>query len=162
MAFPNPPELGKDLTVSEIAIEYLNYHLKVYEARQDQLHAIKKESNSASAGQGVPRLVDVAAAGIVRALREGPADGSVKVIADSVPAHLLGLITKDPRIHYSSFRKMNAKRVEEKTAGEGDEVDEWIQRNEKWLRVDGTNWGLVTLEDAKGEREEVLISMGGD
>lgn len=147
--------------MSEIAIAYLNYHLKVYEARQDQLHVIKKDPSSAFGVRGVPRLVDVAAAEIVRALRQDSADGIVKVIADSVPAHLLGSITKDPRIHYTSFRRMNVKRVEEKTVGEGDEVDEWIQRNEKWLRVDGTNWGLVTLEDANGERESPDIGGGG-
>lgn len=150
MAFPTPPNTHESQTVSEIAIEYLNYHLKVYKARQGQLRTLKKEPKSAFGILGVPQLQEVAAAGIVKSLRQDPAD-VVRVIVNSVPTHLLMSVIKDPRIHYSSFRTMNAKRVEEKAAGEGDEVDQWIQSNEKWLRVDGTNWGLVTLEDAKGE-----------
>lgn len=150
-----PPSIDpydESLSVSGIAIEYFNYHLKVYDARQDQLRALKRDQNSDFGIRGVPQLKEVAAAEIVRSLRRDSAEGLVGMIVDSVPAHLLGSVMKDPRIHYKSFRRMNAKRVEEKAAGEGDEVDEWIQCNEKWLRVDGTNWGLVTLEDAKGEK----------
>lgn len=150
MAPPTPPDIHASQTVSEIAIEYLDYHLSVYEARQDQLRALKKAPNSAFGSRGVPQLREVAAAEIVRSLQQGPAAEVVKVIVDSVPTHLLSSVMKDPRIHYSSFRTMNAKKAEEKTAEEGDEVDQWIQSNEKWLRVEGTNWGLVTLEDAKG------------
>lgn len=138
--------------MSEIAIKYFNYHLKVYDARQDQLRALKRAENSAFGACGVPKLKEIATAEIVKSLRRDRAEGLVGMIVDSVPAHLLSSVMKDPRIHYKSFRRMNAKRVEEKAAGEGDEVDEWIQRNEKWLRVDGTNWGLVTLEDAKGKK----------
>lgn len=151
MAFPTPPNTHESQTVSEIAIEYLNYHLKVYEAHQDRLRALKKEPNSAFGIHGVPQLQEVAAAGIVKSLRQDLGDEVVRVIVNSVPTHLLVSVIKDPRIHYSSFRTINAKRVEDKAAGEGDEVDQWIQSNEKWLRVDGTNWGLVTLEDVKGE-----------
>lgn len=149
-----PPSIepyDSSLSVSGIAIKYFDYHLKVYDARQDQLRALKEDRSSAF-GARVPQLKEVAAAEIARSLRRDPAEGLVGMVIDSVPAHLLSSVMKDPRIHYRTFRRMNAKRVEEKAAGEGDEIDEWIQCNEKWLRVDGTNWGLVTLEDAKGKK----------
>lgn len=152
MALPELPEFrARPPSVSEMVIEYLNYHLKLYEARQAQFKALKSEPSSAFISGSVPQLQEVAAAGVVKSLREDPSEATVKVITDSVPAHVYEVVMKDPRIHYTSFRRLNAKKAEEGTVGEGDEVDEWIQRNERWLRVDGTDWGLVTLEDAKGE-----------
>lgn len=150
MQLPNPPKLDEhDPSVSRMAIEYLSYHLELYQARQDQFEALKKEPNSAFKLGNVPQLREVAVGGIVKSLREDPDQEAVGIITDSIPPHLLESVMNDPRIPYSAFRRINAKRMEDVAAGEGDEVDEWIQKNEKWMRVDET--GLVTLDDAKGK-----------
>lgn len=163
MVLPDPPTFMDEAPpITEMAIQYLTYHLEVYEARRKQFEALKTDPSSAFHTEGVPNLQAVAAAQIVKSLRENPAGNIEKMITDSIPAHLWDPVMKDPRIHYSSFRWMNSKRAEEGALGEGDEVDEWIQKNEKWMRVNGTDWGLITLDDVKGSLSPLHLIRNSD
>jgi hypothetical protein len=116
-------------------------HVKVAELYQARLKTLFEYKD-----EGVQSLVQIAANSLVSTLRYDSRTG-VQIMLKNTPSNLLPLVARNPRLHYTARRAFMEQAGKDGVESK-ENIDEWVLRNEVYLRTDGSDWGLISLDDA--------------
>ncbi|KAF3936249.1 hypothetical protein ABW19_dt0205808 [Dactylella cylindrospora] len=129
--------------VSDLCIKHIQAHLKSAELYRAQLASLLTSSGV----DGVPALTTIAMNSMINSLREDPSPSNFETVISHAPESLLNAIIDSPKLHYTSFFRFAEQKGWDKLKDDS-KRDIWILKNELFIRADGTDWGLVTLEDS--------------
>ncbi|KAF3927719.1 hypothetical protein ABW21_db0205475 [Orbilia brochopaga] len=129
--------------LSELCRKHVEAHIKSAELYHSQLAHILKPP----AADGVPALTTIAINSMINSLREDPSVSNFETVMKHTPDSLLNSIVENQRLHYTSMLRFSEQKGWEKFKDDSHR-DLWILRNEYYIRAEGTDWGLLTLDDA--------------
>ncbi|KAF3909355.1 hypothetical protein AA313_de0200333 [Arthrobotrys entomopaga] len=129
--------------VSDLCIRHIQTHLKSAELYRTKL----TELLNASQQDGVPALTTIAINSMINSLREDPSPSNFETVVKHAPESLLNTIIDSPKLHYTSMLRFAEQKGWDKLKDDSTR-DIWILKNEYFIRADGTDWGLLNLDDA--------------
>ncbi|KAK6538820.1 hypothetical protein TWF694_010385 [Orbilia ellipsospora] len=129
--------------VSDLCIKHIQTHLKSAELYHSKLTELLNTSQQ----DGVPALTTIAINSMINSLREDPSPSNFETVVKHAPESLLNTIIDSPKLHYTSMLRFAEQKGWDKFKDDS-KRDIWILKNEYFIRADGTDWGLLNLDDA--------------
>ncbi|KAK6349100.1 hypothetical protein TWF730_009859 [Orbilia blumenaviensis] len=131
--------------LSDLCIKHIETHIKSAELYRTKL----AELLSKSQGTGdIPTLTTMAMNSMINSLREDPSPSNFETVIKHCPESILGPMIKSPKLHYTSMLRFSDQKGWDKLKDDSAR-DIWILKNEYFVRADGTDWGLLNLDDAE-------------
>lgn len=131
--------------LSELCIKHIQTHIKSAELYHAKLAELL--TNSQKAGT-IPPLTTIAMNSMINSLREDPSPSNFETVIKHCPESLLGAMIDSPKLHYTSMLRFSEQKGWDKLNDDSTR-DIWILKNEYFVRADGTDWGLLNLDDAE-------------
>ncbi|KAF3162470.1 hypothetical protein TWF225_007775 [Orbilia oligospora] len=130
--------------LSDLCIKHIETHIKSAELYRAKLAELL--TNSRKAGT-IPPLTTIAMNSMINSLREDPSPSNFETVMKHCPESLLGAMIDSPKLHYTSMLRFSEQKGWDKLKDDS-KRDIWILKNEYFVRADGTDWGLLNLDDA--------------
>ncbi|KAK6333250.1 hypothetical protein TWF718_011071 [Orbilia javanica] len=131
--------------LSELCIKHIQTHLKSAELYRAKLAELL--TNSQKTGN-IPTLTTIAMNSMINSLRQDPSPSNFETVIKHCPENLLGAMIDSPKLHYTSMLRFSEQKGWDKLKDDS-KRDIWILKNEYFVRADGTDWGLLNLDDAE-------------
>ncbi|KAJ6261378.1 hypothetical protein Dda_4048 [Drechslerella dactyloides] len=132
-----------DEDLAELCQKHIETHIKSTELYQTQLARLLDPLPA----DGVPTLTTISINSVINSLREDPSESNFETVMKHTPTALLNSIIDNQRLHYTSMLRF-AEHKGWDNFKDDSRRDLWILRNEYYIRADGTDWGLLNLDDA--------------
>ncbi|KAF3917852.1 hypothetical protein ABW20_dc0106240 [Dactylellina cionopaga] len=129
--------------LSDLCIKHIQTHLKSAELYRAQLAELLNTAQT----DGVPALTTIAINSMISSLREDPSPSNFETVINHAPESLLNSIIDSPKLHYTSMMRFAEQKGWDKLKDDS-KRDIWILKNEYFIRADGTDWGLLNLDDS--------------
>ncbi|EPS35743.1 hypothetical protein H072_10808, partial [Dactylellina haptotyla CBS 200.50] len=129
--------------LSDLCIKHIQTHVKSAELYQAKLAELLNTSRA----DGVPALTTIAINSMINSLREDPSPSNFETVVKHAPESLLNSIIQSPKLHYTSMLRFSEQKGWDKLKDDS-KRDIWILQNEYFIRADGTDWGLLNLDDS--------------
>ncbi|KAK6512316.1 hypothetical protein TWF481_001204 [Arthrobotrys musiformis] len=130
--------------LSDLCIKHIKTHLKSAELYRAKLAELLTNSQKPGA---IPPLTTIAMNSMINSLREDPSPSNFETVIKHCPESLLGAMIDSPKLHYTSMLRFSEQKGWDKLKDDS-KRDIWILKNEYFVRADGTDWGLLNLEDS--------------
>ncbi|KAK6354776.1 hypothetical protein TWF696_003912 [Orbilia brochopaga] len=129
--------------LAELCRKHIEAHVKSAELYHSQLAQILNPTSS----DNVPALTTIAINSMINSLRQDPSASNFETVMKHTPDALLNSIIGSHKLHYTSMLRFTEQKGWDKFKDDS-RRDLWILKNEYYIRADGTEWGLLNLDDA--------------